>query len=96
VTRGDLVANRKPLSAALYWGIALLVVPVGAFAIIYAAFLLAGPALDASSLNTWGDAEGLVVPFWIGFGVLMVAGFAGAFWLRRRSRPNPPVPKPPA
>jgi hypothetical protein len=80
----------------LYWSVTLPVVVIGGFALAYAGFLWFASTFDATSLNTWGDPEGLVLPFWIGFGVLIVAGFAGAFWLRRRSRPNPPVPKPPA
>jgi hypothetical protein len=88
--------SKKHLSAVLYWGLALLVAVLGGFAVAYAGFLFVGRALDTTSLNTWGDAEGLVLPFWIGYGVLIVGGLAGAFWLRRRSRPNPAVPEPPA
>jgi NRPS condensation-like uncharacterized protein len=80
--------KNQRLPAALFWSGALLIALVGGFVVAYAAFLTIGPALEPTSLNTWGDAEGLVVPFWIGYALLVVAGLVGARYARsaRRTR----------
>jgi MYXO-CTERM domain-containing protein len=76
--------TKRPWPAALFWMVALVAVLVGSFCVAYGTLLTAGPALDSASFNTWGDAEGLVVPFWIGYAVLVVLGLVGAFVIRRR------------
>jgi hypothetical protein len=80
--------------AALFWSVAIFVALVGSFVVAYAALLTIGPALEPTSLNTWGDAEGLVVPFWVGYALLVVAGLAGALVIRLRGRDFRAAPRP--
>ncbi|MDO8963650.1 MAG: hypothetical protein Q7W30_04065 [Coriobacteriia bacterium] len=73
-------------SELLYWVVASAAVTGGGFVVAYGAVFALGALLEETSLNTWGCSAGLIGPFYIGYGVLVVVGFAAAVVLRRRMR----------
>jgi hypothetical protein len=59
----------------LFWILAIPLLAVGSLTVSFGLFSVLGQTLGGTSMNTWGDAEGLIVPTWAGATVLFVVGF---------------------
>ena len=64
-----MIKNR--IAGPAFWPLAYVGALVAGAAVAYAFFLLVSWIAGSTSLNFWGDAEGLVVQIWLVFGILV-------------------------
>jgi hypothetical protein len=59
-----------------FWFLAIPLLAVGSFAVSFGLFAALDRTLGPTSMNVWGDMEGLIVAVWVGAAILFVLGFA--------------------
>ena len=59
-----------------FWLLALPLLLVGSFVLSFGLFAILDMTLGGTVLNIWGDMEGLIIPVWVGAGLLSMAGLA--------------------
>jgi hypothetical protein len=57
-----------------FWLLAVPLLALGGFSVSFGLFALLDRVLGDTSLNIWGDMEGLIIPVWTGASILFVVG----------------------